>query len=344
MMQCPIPLADDPEVTMAHGGGGRLTHDLIERLFAASFAPSPGRPRGDSAILHVPGERLAFTTDSYVVRPLFFPGGDIARLAVFGTCNDLAVCGAQPMHLAVAMVLEEGLPMDTLWRLCVSLAEAAALAGVTVVTGDTKVVERGRGDGVYVTTSGIGRVLPGLHPDAARVQPGDAVLVSGDVGRHGIAVLAARAEIDLEADLLSDAAPLWPAVAALHAAGIAVHWMRDATRGGLATVLVELAEASAHTVSIDETAVPVAGPVQAACALFGYDPLYVANEGCMAVVVPAAQAEAAVAVLRGVPGHGLAARIGTVAARGVASVVARGPAGGQRVLRMLSGEQLPRIC
>ena len=240
--QCPIPLADYPEVTVAHGGGGRLTHDLIERMFAASFAPTSGGARTDSAILPAMDDRMAFTTDSYVVRPLFFPGGDIARLAVFGTCNDLAVCGAEPLHLSVAMVLEEGFSMATLWRLCRSLATAASAAGVTVVTGDTKVVERGKADGIYLTTSGIGRLRPGLQPDAARVQAGDAVLVSGDVGRHGIAVLAAREEFGLQTDLLSDLAPLWPAVDALRTAGIDLRWMRDATRGGLATVLVELAD------------------------------------------------------------------------------------------------------
>jgi hydrogenase expression/formation protein HypE len=343
-MLCPIPLADYPEITLAHGGGGRLMHELIERMFAASFAPASGAARADSAILALPGERLAFTTDSYVVQPLVFPGGDIARLAVFGTCNDLAVCGAEPRYLSVAMVLEEGLPMATLWQLCQSLARAATEAGVAVVTGDTKVVERGKGDGIYLTTSGIGRLRAGLHPDAALVQPGDAVLVSGDIGRHGIAVLAARDEFSIITDLQSDLALLWPAVAGLHAAGIDLHWMRDATRGGLATVLVELAEATGLGVRIDESSVPISPAVAAACELFGFDPLYVANEGCMAIVLPAAQAEAALRVLHDLPGHGAAALIGGMTARGVAPVIARSPAGGQRVLRRLSGEQLPRIC
>ncbi len=342
-LACPIPVAEFAEVTLAHGGGGRLMQDLISRMFAASFAPSHG-PRGDSAVFDAPGGRMAFTTDGYVVRPLVFPGGDIARMAVFGTCNDLAVCGARPLHLSVAMVIEEGLPMATLWQLCASLAEAACAAGVTVVTGDTKVVERGKADGLYLTTSGIGAVLPGLHLGAAQVQPGDAVLVSGDVGRHGIAVLAARGDLGLQTDITSDLAPLWPAVQALHESGLALRWMRDATRGGLATVLVELAEATGHSVRFDEASVPVAGAVQAACELLGFDPLYIANEGCMAVVVPAAQADEAACVLRALPGHAQAAVIGTVTPRGAAPVTARSPAGGQRVLRMLSGEQLPRIC
>lgn len=340
---CPIPLSDYPEVTLAHGGGGRLTQDLIERMFAASFAPSPG-PRADSAVLTVPGGQIAFTTDSYVVRPLVFPGGDIARMAVFGTCNDLAVCGAEPLHLAVAMVLEEGLKMATLWHLCTSLAGAALQAGVTVVTGDTKVVERGKADGIFITTTGIGRLYPGLHLGPDKVQPGDAVLVSGDIGRHGIAVLTARGDLGLETDAISDLAPLWPAVLALHTAGVDVRWMRDATRGGLATVLVELAEATGLSVRLDESAVPVTPPVAAACELLGFDPLYIANEGCMALVLPAAQADLAVQVLQSLPQHEAAAVVGSVAPRGAAPVVARSPAGGQRVLRVLSGEQLPRIC
>ncbi len=341
---CPIPLSDYPEVTMAHGGGGRLMHDLIDRLFVASFAPGAAGPRADSAILAPHGGELAFTTDSYVVQPLEFPGGDIARLAVFGTCNDLAVCGAEPRHLAVAMVLEEGLSVATLWRLCRSLADAAARAGVAVVTGDTKVVERGRGDGLYITSSGIGVRAHGLRPGAAQVRPGDAILVSGDIGRHGIAVLAAREDLGLRTDIVSDLAPLWPAVAALHAAGVELHWMRDATRGGLATVLVELAEATGLGVRIDEALMPITGAVAAACELFGFDPLYVANEGCMALVVPQTQVEAALGVLRALPGHAEAAAIGGVVPAGDAPVIARGAAGGERVLRMLSGEQLPRIC
>jgi len=231
-----------------------------------------------------------------------------------------------------------------LWRLCQSLAAAAAQAGVRVVTGDTKVVERGKGDGIYITTTGIGTVRAGFRPAAALVRPGDVILASGDIGRHGIAVLAAREEVGLQTDLVSDLRLLWPAVAALLAAGIAPHWMRDATRGGLATVLVELAAETGLALRIDEAAVPVTGAVQAACELFGFDPLYVANEGCMAVVVPPTQAEAALLVLRALPGHEAAAAIGTVAASGLAPVIARGPAGGERVLRLLSGEQLPRIC
>jgi len=343
-MLCPIPLADYPEITVAHGGGGRLMHDLIDRMFAATFAPAAGAPRADSAILATPGERLAFTTDSYVVHPLVFPGGDIARLAVFGTCNDLAVCGAEPLYLSVAMVLEEGLSMAMLWQLCQSLAAAAQEAGVTVVTGDTKVVERGKGDGIYLTTSGIGRLGTGGQPEAARVQPGDVVLVSGDIGRHGVAVLAAREDLGLRTDLVSDLAPLWPAVARLRDAGIDLRWMRDATRGGLATVLVELADATGLSVLVDEAAIPVTAPVAAACELFGFDPLYMANEGCMVVVVPQQQGGDAVDVLRGMAGHRAAAPVGRIAPRGVAPVVARSEAGGQRVLRRLSGEQLPRIC
>lgn len=337
---CPIPTDQYPAVTLAHGGGGRLMHQLIERMFAASFARKG--ERGDAAILAAPGEKLAFTTDSFVVKPLLFPGGDIGRLAVFGTCNDLAVSGAEPLHLSLAMVIEEGLPMELLWQICKSIGAAANQASVTIITGDTKVVERGKGDGLYLTTTGIGRVVAAI--DARRVQVGDTIIVSGDVGRHGISVLAARGDVGLETDIESDLAPLWPAVSALHAAGIELRWMRDATRGGLATVLVELAEEARVTLRIEESAVPVTNPVQAACELLGFDPLYVANEGCMAAVVRADQAAAALGALRAVPGCERAALIGTVVEVGEPLVTAKSPIGGERMLRMLSGEQLPRIC
>jgi hydrogenase expression/formation protein HypE len=339
-LACPIPTDQYPAVTLAHGGGGRLMHQLIERMFAASFAR--GGKRGDAAILPAPAGPFAFTTDSFVVKPLFFPGGDIGRLAVLGTCNDLAVSGAEPLHLSLAMVIEEGLPMELLWQVCKSIGSAADQAGVTIVTGDTKVVERGKGDGLYLTATGIGLVIDAV--DARRVRVGDAIIVSGDVGRHGIAVLAARGDIGLETDIGSDLASLWPAVSALHAAGIELRWMRDATRGGLATVLVELAEEARVAVRIEESAVPVTNPVQAACELLGFDPLYVANEGCMAVIVRADQAAAALATLRTVPGCGYATVIGAVVGLGEPMVTAKSPIGGERVLRMLSGEQLPRIC
>jgi hydrogenase expression/formation protein HypE len=337
---CPIPTDQYPTVTLAHGGGGRLMHQLIERMFAASFARK-GK-RCDAAILAVPGEKLAFTTDSFVVKPLFFPGGDIGRLAVLGTCNDLAVSGAEPLHLSLAMLLEEGLPMELLWQVCKSIEAAADQAGVTIVTGDTKVVERGKGDGLYLTATGIGRVIDLV--DARHVRVGDAIIVSGDVGRHGIAVLAARGDIGLETDIGSDLASLWPAVTALHAAGIESHWLRDATRGGLATVLVELADEARVALRIEESAVPVTDAVQAACELLGFDPLYVANEGCMAVILRADQAGVALATLRAVPGCECATVIGAVVGSGEAMVTAKSPVGGERMLRMLSGEQLPRIC
>ena len=343
--QCPVPLGGHREIQIAHGGGGRLTQELIERVFGPAFANAALAARHDGAVLGAPpGGRLAFTTDSHVVSPLFFPGGDIGRLAVFGTANDLAMCGARPRWLSAGFILEEGLPLATLERVTASMADAARAAGVEIVTGDTKVVERGKGDGLYVNTAGVGTLEHDRLVAPASVRAGDAVLLSGDVGRHGMAILAQREGLAFESPIESDCAPLWPAVAALFAAGIEVHCLRDLTRGGLATAMIEIAETARLAASLDEAAVPVSEPVRGACEILGLDPLYVANEGRFVAIVPAAAAAAALAVLaRAAPG-GPPARIGAVRAGRAGEVTLRSIVGVERILDRLSGEQLPRIC
>ena len=298
----------------------------------------------DGAVLEINGSRLAFTTDSYVVHPLFFPGGDIGDLAVNGTVNDLAMCGARPLYLSTGFILEEGLPLETLRQVADSMRKAAEAAGVSLVTGDTKVVDKGKGDGLFVNTAGIGVVEAPQPVGPAAVQPGDAVILSGDVGAHGVAVLSVREGLEFEAPVASDTAPLWAPVEALLEAGIEVHCLRDLTRGGLATSLNEIASSRGAGIRIEESLVPVAEVVRGACEMLGLDPLYVANEGRFAAFVPERQAEPALDVLRRFPMCAQAARIGAVSKDEDGRVVLRSRIGGNRVLDMLSGEQLPRIC
>ncbi len=340
-----MPLSGPAEIQIAHGGGGRLTQDLIDRIFAPAFCNPILGSRHDSAVLALPaGGRLAFSTDSHVVSPLFFPGGDIGRLAVHGTCNDLAMGGARPRWLSAGFILEEGLPLATLARVVTAMGDAARAAGVDIVAGDTKVVERGKGDGLYVTTAGIGWLEHDLVIAPAAVQAGDAVLLSGDIGRHGMAILAQREGLAFESTIESDCAPLWPAVRALLAAHIEVHCLRDLTRGGLATALIEIAETAGVAVMLDEAAVAVTEPVRGACEILGLDPLYVANEGRFIALVPPAQVERALAVLAQTAPGGPPACIGRVTPRPAGEVVLRGVLGVERCLDRLSGEQLPRIC
>lgn len=343
-MQCPLPLADYPRVTLAHGGGGRLSRQLLTGLFAPAFGAALVPHRHDGAVLDDLRPPLAFATDAHVVRPLFFPGGDLGRLAVTGTANDLAMCGARPRCLSLAFVLEEGLEMETLWRIACSAGGAARAQGLAIAAGDTKVVERGHGDGVYVSSAGVGEVLAPAPIGPREVRPGDAIVLSGDLGRHGIAVLSRREGFALEGVPDSDCAPLWPAVAALIDARVELHCLRDLTRGGLAAALVEIAEDGDAELEIEEARVPVSAPVRAACELLGLDPLLVANEGRFVAFVPARDAARTVAVLRA---HGApeATEIGRVTAsttRGSAWIV--GLLGQSRALLMPSGEQLPRIC
>jgi hydrogenase expression/formation protein HypE len=301
-------------------------------------------PPHDSAVLPVEGARLALTTDSYVVNPLFFPGGNIGKLAVCGTVNDLAMAGARPAYLSAGFILEEGLPMDTLRRVVASMAEAARAAGVRIVTGDTKVVDRGKGDGLFINTSGVGWVAPGVEISPGRIKPGDAILLSGDLGRHGMAIMSVREGIEFEGALESDCAPLADLVAAMLAGGDDVHCLRDLTRGGLASALNELALDSRVGIEIDEASIPVSESVAAACELLGLDPLYVANEGRLVAFVPAESADTVLDAMRRHTVAAEAARIGTVVAKHVGTVELRSRLGGGRIVDLLSGEQMPRIC
>lgn len=348
---------------MAHGGGGRLMHDLIERVFLSAFHNAPINARHDSAVVEAAGRRLAFTTDSYVVHPLFFPGGDIGSLAVHGTVNDLAMAGARPLFLSTGFILEEGLPVDMLLRIVRSMADAAAECGVLIVTGDTKVIDR-RGDaraavagmesvdsedaaaapGLFINTAGVGVIEHDLNIAPRSVVPGDAVLLSGDVGRHGIAVMAVREGLQFEGPIETDSAPLAELVAGLIEGGIHVHCLRDLTRGGLATALNEIAETAGCAMAIDERAVPVGDVVRGACEILGLDPLYVACEGRMAAFVPEDEADRALEILRSRPQGTGAARIGRVVGGPAGRVTLRSAIGAERILDMLSGEQLPRIC
>ena len=343
-LACPAPLRHST-VQLAHGGGGRLTRELVERLFVRAFANMALAERHDSAVVTPPVGRLALTTDSYVVTPLFFPGGDIGKLAVYGTVNDLAMSGAVPRWLSASFILEEGFAMADLERIVQSMADAAQRAGVEIVTGDTKVVDRGRGHGVYVTTAGVGIVPEGVAIAPSRIQEADVVLVSGDLGRHGIAVLSIREGLEFETTIESDCAPLADLVRKLLEAGVDVHCLRDLTRGGLASALNELALDAELHVTIDEGAVPVGDAVAGACELLGLDPLYVANEGRLVAFVPDAEAERALDVLRKHPEGSAACVLGRVARRGVPGrVELRSRIGASRLLDLLSGEQLPRIC
>src|ERR1700733_6496855 len=385
-LNCPVPRVADDRIVLAHGGGGRLTHQLIEKIFMPAFSNDMLEQRHDGAVLPINGSRLAFTTDSFVVRPLIFPGGTIGDLAVFGTVNDLAMCGARPLYLSAGFILEEGLEMDTLRTVVASMQLAAAKANVKLVTGDTKVVDKGKGDGIFINTSGIGIIeeFPGLAKSArpgtprvkheattgngvtengvphvspqlrdvgtrtaispASVQPGDVVIVSGDLGRHGIAILSVREGLEFESPILSDTACLWPSVEALLNAGIEIHCLRDLTRGGLATTLNEIAADRNVCISLEERLIPVQETVQSACEILGLDPLYVANEGRFAVFVPQAHADKALEIMKKVPVSNGSVRVGTVEDSPGRTVVLQSRIGGNRVVDMLSGEQLPRIC
>jgi hydrogenase expression/formation protein HypE len=343
-LTCPMPLPAEDQVLLAHGGGGKLTNQLIEKIFLPAFSNAALAARHDGAVVDVGGARMAFTTDSYVVRPLIFPGGNIGDLAVYGTVNDLAMCGARPLYLSAGFILEEGLSMDTLRTVVASMSKAAERSRVTLVAGDTKVVDKGKGDGMFITTAGIGVVESATQIGPASVEPGDAIVVSGDLGSHGVAILSVREGLEFEAPVVSDAAPLWEPVKALLGAGIEVHCLRDLTRGGLASALNEIASARGVGMRIEEAAVPVGEVVKGACEILGLDPLYVANEGRFVVFMPEAQAGRVAEILRGFPVSAKAARIGEVSAEPRGLVTLRSRIGGSRVLDMLTGEQLPRIC
>ena len=317
-------------------------HQLIEKMFVTSFDNSLLNVRHDGAIFEEKGVRLAFTTDSYVVKPLFFPGGDIGSMAIYGTVNDLAMCGARPLYMSVGFIIEEGLPMETLWRIVGSMKRAAETAGVQIVTGDTKVVDKGKGDGIFINTSGVGSVEHSFDISPANIRPGDKLLLSGDLGRHGMAIMAVRQGLAFDSAIESDSAPLWDSVRKLLDTGIDIHCMRDLTRGGLASALNEIAEAAGRNIQIAENQLPVRKDVKGACEILGLDPLYVANEGRFIAFVAEDQAEQALRIL----GQDLpqATIIGDVQPDGSGMVTMVSRIGTSRILDLLSGEQLPRIC
>lgn len=332
-------------VTLAHGAGGKASASLLDAIFLPAFAPNAIALQTDAAVLALPsGDRMAFSTDSFVVKPLLFPGGSLGHLAVHGTVNDLAVMGARPLALSAAFVLEEGLAVDALRGIVADMAEAAAAAGVAIVTGDTKVVDHGAADGMYVTTAGVGLIPTGRDLSAARVTPGDVVLVSGTIADHGTAVMLARGDLALDAQIVSDTAPLHDLMERLLTAAPSTRWLRDATRGGVGTVCNELARDADVTVVLDEASLPVRRPVAAACELLGIDPLYVANEGKFVAVVPADEADASLAALTAHPLGRDAVRIGEIRKEPPGIVVLVTPFGGTRIVDMLVGDPLPRIC
>lgn len=329
---------------MAHGGGGILMHDLIEKVFVPAFRNPMMDVRHDGAVFGVGDARLAFTTDSYVVKPLFFPGGDIGSLAVTGTVNDLAMCGARPLYLSAGFILEEGMETEKLWRIVQSMKAAADAAGVDLVTGDTKVVDRGKGDEIFINTAGVGIIEHGLSISPNSVRPGDAIILSGDLGRHGIAIMAAREGLEFETVIESDCAPLALTVGDLFAHGIEVHCLRDLTRGGLASALVEIAEASGFDINIIEERIDVREDVKGACEILGFDPMYLANEGRFIAFVPANEADRTIEVINAHAVDTKAAKIGSVSANKGGGVTIRSLIGATRIVDMFSGEQLPRIC
>jgi hydrogenase expression/formation protein HypE len=349
-LSCPIPISEYPNILLAHGGGGKLTHQLIEKLFLPSFNNAQLESRHDGAVLNIGGQKLAFTTDSYVVKPLFFPGGDIGTLAINGTVNDLAMCGARPLYISIGMIIEEGLPVETLWRVVNSLKEAAIATGVKIVTGDTKVVDHGKGDGLFINSSGVGIIEHDLAISPLSIKPGDKIILNGDIGRHGVAIMASREGLAFESTIESDCAPLNEVVAKLFKDGIEVHCLRDLTRGGLATSLIEIAETSGLAINIEETAIPILEEVSGACEILGLDPLYVANEGRFVAIVPGHAAEKALAIMQKATPNQQCRIIGEVQKAdqkkgGFAGMVTmKTKIGSSRLIDMLSGEQLPRIC
>jgi hydrogenase expression/formation protein HypE len=343
-LACPVPLQTSTRVLLGHGSGGKLSAALLQDVFLRVFQNPVLDRLEDQATLTIQGTRLAFTTDSFVVKPLFFRGGDIGSLAVHGTVNDLAMGGAEPLFLSAAFILEEGLDMDPLRRIADSMAQAARAAGVQIVTGDTKVVERGSGDGIFINTTGIGLVREGVNLSASNARPGDKVIVSGTLGDHGIAIMSEREGIAFETPVVSDSAALHTLVATMLDASTGIRALRDPTRGGLASTLNEIAASSRAGIELDETAIPVREEVRGACEMLGLDPLYVANEGKLVAIVDPSEATAVLRAMRDHPLGQNAAVIGTVAAGHPGFVTARTAFGTTRIVDMLSGDQLPRIC
>ncbi|MDJ0346094.1 hydrogenase expression/formation protein HypE [Streptomyces sp. H10-C2] len=341
---CPVPLRDTPTIVMGHGGGGVMSGELIEHLFLPAYGAAAVAELGDSAVLSVGGTRLAFSTDSFVVKPMFFPGGSIGDLAVNGTVNDLAMSGATPLFLSTAFILQEGTELTELGRIAQAMGTAAHAAGVRLVTGDTKVVDNASGDGVYINTSGIGVIADGVDIDPRRARPGDAVLISGDIGVHGVAVMSCREGLEFGTTVESDTAALHGLVAGMLATGADLRVLRDPTRGGVSASLNEIARASTVGIDLVERDLPVPQTVRDACSLLGLDPLQVANEGKLLAIVPAESADQVLEALQAHPLGRSACRIGTCVAAHPGMVVAKTALGGTRVIGLPIGEQLPRIC
>ena len=343
-LSCPLPIADYPHVTLAHGGGGTLMRQLIEKMLIPTFDNPMLDLQHDGSLITLGGKRIAFTTDSYVVHPLFFPGGDIGELAVNGTVNDLAMCGARPLYLSAGLILEEGLSMETLWRVVQSMQAAARKAKVQLVTGDTKVVDKGKGDGIFINTAGVGILEHELAVAPSSIKQDDVIILSGDIGRHGMAVMAVREGLEFESTIQSDCASVAGSVQELLDRAVEMHCLRDLTRGGLASALVEIAASSGLDISVDENAIPVRDDVLGACEILGFDPLYVANEGRFIAFVPASESERAVSILRSDPLTIDACIIGKVGSGTSGVVTLTSKIGAARFIEMLSGEQFPRIC
>ena len=341
---CPRPLLESDEILLGHGSGGKLTAELLGKFFMPAFRNAYLDKLNDQAVLEIDGARLAFTTDSFVVTPMFFPGGDIGRLAVNGTINDLAMSGARPLFLSAGFILEEGCPLADLQRIVASMREACEAAGVLIVTGDTKVVNRGSGDKVFINTSGIGRLAPDVHISVDLARPGDLILVSGTIADHGMAVMSTREGLELESTIMSDTAPLHDLVAAMLVVSHDIHSLRDPTRGGIAGTLNELATQSQVGMTIDETAIPIKEEVKGLCEILGIDPLYVANEGKLVAIVRRDAAEAVLARMRSLPNGRDTRIIGEVVADHPGMVVMKTKIGGTRIVDLMMGEQLPRIC
>ncbi len=343
-LNCPIPAAASEAILLGHGSGGRMSGDLLRNVLLPALQNPVLEKLDDQAIVEIGGSRIAFTTDSFVVKPLFFPGGDIGTLAVNGTVNDLAMGGAEPLFLSLALILEEGLPLELLRRVLESIRVAAALAGIAVITGDTKVVEKGSGDGLFVNTSGIGLVPSGVRLSADQARPGDCVLLSGTIGDHGITILSQREGLEFDSSVMSDTAPLHTLVADMFLASPEIRCLRDPTRGGLSSSLNEIAARSRVGIALDESAIPIREEVQGACELLGLDPLYVANEGKLVAIVESTAAGRILDAMRRHPLGRNARMIGTITESHPKMVVARTRLGTSRIVDLLSGDQLPRIC
>jgi hydrogenase expression/formation protein HypE len=341
---CPAPILDHKTIVLGHGSGGRLSHQLMQKVVLPAFQNDILDAQHDGAVFSVGGSRLAFSTDSYIVHPIFFPGGDIGELAVNGTVNDLAMCGARPLYLSASLIIEEGLSMDELWRILCSMRDAADAAGVSLVTGDTKVVDRGKGDKIFINTSGIGVVPQGVQIDPTRAGIEDVVILSGPIAAHGMAIMSVREGLEFESPIESDTAALHGLVETMLRASSRIHVLRDPTRGGVASALNEIAQKSRSGILIRESSVPVSSDVQGACEILGLDPLYVANEGKLLAFVDRTDADRVLSAMRAHPQGSDSVIIGEVVDDHPGMVVMQTRVGGSRVVDMLSGEQLPRIC